>query len=134
MIQIIIEYLSPLSCRQSFSLQCRRKYLPLLNPTINASVNSAPVVSTILQVKGRHHCPFPKVKGNFETSYNSHYVPFEVSKAPYQMPPYSFNERHYAPEVLTSHYKENYKAVSLPHSGSSQTNRFESIGVQLICY
>ncbi len=54
---------------------------------------------------GKHQCPKPKIKGEYETSYLSQY---KNIKYPPQLPAkdnYVYQERHYNPEVMRSNYQ-----------------------------
>jgi hypothetical protein len=60
---------------------------------------------------GRHKCPRPKIKGEFETSYGSHYKNISIIPQPAQKQ-YRYEERHYNPSVLKTHYQEAYEGKS----------------------
>lgn len=75
---------------------------------------------------GKHRCPRPNIKGDFETSYKSQFKNTHIM-VPSPPKPYVLPERHYDPNVLTSNYKEAFK--SPPVTNELNSSRFENIGV-----
>ena len=54
---------------------------------------------------GKHKCPRPRVKGEFETSYNNHYKNIQPLQRNMPHSQYQYQERHYNPDVLKTHYQ-----------------------------
>lgn len=57
---------------------------------------------------GKHRCPAPHIKGEFETSYESQYKPIHQKITVTHPPPYTIKERHYNPDALRTRYKETF--------------------------
>ena len=82
---------------------------------------------------GRHRCPRPNVKGNFETSYGSHYQNTHLIIPTNPPPAYVYQDRHYHPETLRTNYKEAF--TDKPHIENAESlskSRLENIGVHRV--
>lgn len=62
---------------------------------------------------GKHRCPRPIAKGQFETSYNNHYKNTHIIIPTNPPPSYVYQDRHYNPEALRTNYKESF--TDKPH-------------------
>lgn len=64
---------------------------------------------------GKHHCPKPRVKGIFETSYQDHYKQFKYEGNNNPMArQYHYEMRHYNPDQMKSNYQETYVEKKMP--------------------
>ena len=57
---------------------------------------------------GKHHCPRPRIKGNFSTSYADSYKNIKMTPAPLPTQNYKYEQRHYNPEALRTSYQDTY--------------------------
>lgn len=83
---------------------------------------------------GKHRCPKPHIKGDFQTNYNNHYRQIHQKVNPQPPPTYQYKERHYRPEALLTRYQQTY--VNRPQYVNEDLNksRLENIGVTVQLY
>lgn len=79
---------------------------------------------------GKHHCPRPRIKGNFTTSYGDHYKDIKI--APSNSPPqqFKYEQRHYNPEALKTNYQETYTPQKM-NTLVDSPSKLESYGVRI---
>lgn len=63
---------------------------------------------------GKHHCPRPRVKGNFSTSYADSYKDIKIVQPTAPRPEYKYEQRHYNPEAMKTSYQDTYIKPSQP--------------------
>lgn len=82
---------------------------------------------------GKHHCPRPRIKGTYTTSYSSHYQNMPQLQKPPPQPEYQYQQRHYNPEDMRTSYQNTFtgeKVQSIPPPST-----LEHVGVhsRMIC-
>lgn len=77
---------------------------------------------------GKHHCPRPRIRGNFSTSYADHYKNIKIEPGPLPRQEYRYEQRRYNPEALKTNYQDNFTPVQAEKYMDSPS-KMESYGV-----
>lgn len=77
---------------------------------------------------GKHHCPRPRIKGSFSTSYADHYKDIKIAPSNVPRSDYKYEQRHYNPEALKTNYQDTYVPMQVNNFVESPS-KLESYGV-----